>query len=182
MKDTEDTVKGEQRVDGQSKINQNAGPEKPKHLEEMQGGGAAQGNSSASSLSPSSKQNEKAKKFFTGWTKKKKEPPAKRGRDKITQSPVSEDGYFLTENETERLVENMIEEKLEAVTNDMDQLTKAYKEQCEEIDDLKTENNELCRRVSLLEGRCARSDKLITDLKEEMLQTQSRQMKDNLLF
>ena len=47
---------------------------------------------------------------------------------------------------------------------------------------MKSENHELWNRIQLLEGRQARSDKLINDLREELLQTHTRQLKDNLMF
>ena len=86
---------------------------------------------------------------------------------------------------TERLLENMIDEKLESMTQEIAEMLSdkiQWKDLDEEVYELRTENNELWSRVKLLEGRCARSEKLITDLKEEVLQIQSEQMKDNLIF
>ena len=79
----------------------------------------------------------------------------------------------------------MIDEKLESMTQEIAEMLSdkiQWKDLDEEVYELRTENNELWSRVKLLEGRCARSEKLITDLKEEVLQIQSRQMKDNLIF
>ena len=86
------------------------------------------------------------------------------------------------ESEVQRFVESLITERVTSLHQDIEEMGKSMQAQSEELEELTFENHDLWTRIKLLEGRQARSDKVIEDLREELLQTQSRQMKDNLMF
>ena len=126
--------------------------------------------------------------FFQKFQYKKiTEPPMKRGRDEVTSPSsssldASKDKSFYSEIDIERIVESITQEKFEEMKEDINDLKQSIGTQDEDMEELRFENESLWNRVKLLEGRLARSEKIVVDLKEELLQTQSRQMKDNLIF
>lgn len=120
--------------------------------------------------------------FFQRFSHRKGgEPPSKRGRDDMA-SPSFEEKSVLSESEIAKLVQQTVQEQTSALQEDIQDLKDSVSKQDEDIEELRSENEAIRGRVKLLEGRLARSEKIISDLKEELLDVQTRQMKDNLLF
>ena len=72
-----------------------------------------------------------------------------------------------------------IEEKLDEY-----KLTIAYAlhDHAEQLESLQEENKSIKTQYRILEGRLTRSEKLVEDLSEQLLQTDARSMRDNLVF
>ena len=72
--------------------------------------------------------------------------------------------------------------KLDEVKDQQHQLQVTVKEQNKQIQELREENRMLNVHAAILEGRLTRAEKVIDDIKEEVLQSTARSMKDNLVF
>ena len=72
--------------------------------------------------------------------------------------------------------------RIEILETAMSDMMKSLEFQTQECDDLKRENREINEKNQLLEGRLTRAEKVVEDMREKVLEVQSRQMQDNLIL
>jgi chromosome segregation ATPase len=71
---------------------------------------------------------------------------------------------------------------LEALNCKLDLVNATVKGQSDQIQALSDENDNLRSRCNLTEGRVTRLEKVVDDLREDLLQINARSMRDNILF
>jgi hypothetical protein len=79
-------------------------------------------------------------------------------------------------------LDKMTDDITSKITISSENLEKIIRSQGSEIENLKSENDTLRMRSQVTEGRLTRVEKMVADLKEDLLRTQQRSMMDNLIF
>ena len=75
-----------------------------------------------------------------------------------------------------------VEQKVSGIETKIDDIHSSLRSQASTIDQLVDENKQLHVRNEVTNGRLTRVEKVVDDLREELLQVNARSMKDNLVF
>ena len=75
-----------------------------------------------------------------------------------------------------------VDKKVNDIEHKIDGIHSSLNNQSSTIEQLIGENKQLRTRIELTDGRLTRAEKVIDDVREELLQSNARSMKDNLIF
>ena len=93
---------------------------------------------------------------------------------------TSDDGCM--DMSTKEYLDNMTSCITQQITDSTTKLEDLIKHQGSDIDQLRSENKALKAKHLINEGRLTRVEKVVVDLKEELLKVQQHSMKENLIF
>ena len=144
----------------------------------------------AASLDRSTKRFEQAKMdYYTQQVKRRKEDPDHDDEEDTYSNGAINMQILNAIQEMNNTIQEAVLNNISLLTQQQlevkqkqEQFDKALVSQNEEIEELKQENQQLKYRVGLSEARVERLEETVFSLKEEMLQMQSRSMRNNLVF
>ena len=95
---------------------------------------------------------------------------------------LSDSGDSTMDTSMKDYLDQMTESIMEKISSSSQHLESLITSQGSDIEKLRTENHVLNMRCQINEGRLTRVEKVVSNLKEELLRVQQRGMKENIVF